>query len=61
MGEAKRKKLAGYVPEREENQSIKRVGVVGHGRRNMSFALAALLAAYPNSLPNWPKDNESTE
>ncbi|MCL6605530.1 MAG: hypothetical protein K6T94_21910 [Paenibacillus sp.] len=59
MGEARRKELAGYVlQETQQKQSTKPIGILSSVMRSRSLALAALLAAYPSSLPDRPKGYE---
>lgn len=52
MGEARRKRLAGYVPEPKNEKPPIKMGVIGHvdSGRLGRLALISLLAMYP-SLP----------
>lgn len=54
MGESRRKRLAGYVPEPniKKNKTIKREFIVGHGGMGTMAILSALMVNYPKL----PKD-----
>jgi hypothetical protein len=60
MGEAKRKRLAGYIPEpRVQESPNPRKIVVGSGASHMAL-IAALLAQYPK-LPEEVKRHETNQ